>query len=157
MVLDQGVAVGHLRIRSRHQPFEVAALAMAPICGVLMLLLGVRPTSVQMSMPLPIQFGWEIGLVLVGVGGMLGILWPGRLATGLGIELASVLVFGTISGMYTMALLVVSGRQATAAASFITALAVGSLWRAAQIAIDLRRLARASQCIGDAPVEGGVT
>ncbi|WP_328425541.1 hypothetical protein OG470_17295 [Micromonospora sp. NBC_00389] len=149
--------MGHLRIRSRHQPFEVAALAMAPICGVLMLLLGVRPTSVQMSMPLPIQFGWEIGLVLVGVGGMLGILWPGRLATGLGIELASVLVFGTISGMYTMALLVVSGRQATAAASFITALAVGSLWRAAQIAIDLRRLARASQCIGDAPVEGGVT
>ncbi|MGW3602048.1 hypothetical protein [Micromonospora sp. NPDC005161] len=139
--------MGYLRIRSRHQPFEVAALAMAPVCGALLLLLGGRPTSVRMAMPVPIQIGWEIGLVLVGVGGLLGILWPGRLATGL----ASVVVFGTISGMYTMALLVVSGRQAIAAASFITALAVGSLWRAAQIAIDLRRLAQASQCLAVEP------
>ncbi|MET8352355.1 MULTISPECIES: hypothetical protein [unclassified Micromonospora] len=149
--------MGYLRIRPRHQPFEVAALAMAPVCGVLLLLLGGRPTSVRMAMPVPIQIGWELGLVLVGVGGLLGILWPGRLATGLGIELASVVVFGTISGMYTMALLVVSGRQAIAAASFITALAVGSLWRAAQIAIDLRRLAQASQCVAVEPAEGGVT
>ncbi|SIN41885.1 hypothetical protein [Micromonospora cremea] len=103
--------MGYLRIRSRHQPFEVAALAMAGVCGVLLLLLGSRPTSVRMAMPVPIQIGWEIGLVLVGVGGLLGILWPGRLATGLGIELASVVVFGTISGMYTMALVVVSGRR----------------------------------------------
>ncbi|MGQ5259759.1 hypothetical protein ACTWLT_03280 [Micromonospora sp. ZYX-F-536] len=149
--------MGYLRIRSRHQPFEVAALVMAPICGVLLLVLDVRPTSVQMSMPVPIQVGWEIGLIAVGVGGLSGILWPGRLATGLGIELASVLVFGTISGMYTMALLVVSGRQSVAAASFITALAVGSLWRAAQIAIDLRRLARAIQCTNGEPIKDGVT
>ncbi|MEV4656039.1 hypothetical protein [Micromonospora sp. NPDC049301] len=149
--------MGSLRIRSRHQPFEVAALVMAPVCGALLLLLGVRPASVQISMPAPIQIGWEIGLVLVGVGGLLGIMWPGRLATGLGIEFASVVVFGTISGMYAMALVVVSGRQSIAAASFITALAVGSLWRAAQIANDLRRLAQASQCLAHEPLEGGVT
>ncbi|WP_410812072.1 hypothetical protein [Micromonospora sp. 067-2] len=149
--------MGILRIRSRHQPFEIAALSMAPVCGVLLLLLDVRPTSVQMSMPVPIQIGWESSLILVGVGGLLGILWPGRLATGLGIELASVLVLGTISGMYTTALLVAAGRQAVAAASFIAALSIGSLWRAAQIAVDLRRLARATQCVGGASVNGGAS
>ncbi|MEU4552383.1 hypothetical protein [Micromonospora violae] len=149
--------MGYLRIRSRHQPYEIAVLAAAPLCGILLMTLDVRPTSVQTSMPAPIQLAWELGLIAVGVGGLLGILWPGRLSTGLGLELASVLVLGTITGMYAVALLVMSGRNSIAATSFVMAVTVGSFWRAAQIAIDLRRLARACGIVPADQLRAGVT
>lgn len=149
--------MGNLRIRSRHQPYEIAFLAAAPVCGVLMLTLDVRPTSVQTAMPVPIQVAWELGLIAVGVGGLLGIVWPGRLSTGLGVELASVLVLGTITGMYAVASAAMSGRQSIAATSFVAAVAVGSLWRAAQIAVDLHRLAQACELVSYEQLQAGVT
>ncbi|MGK5522822.1 hypothetical protein ACSNN9_26175 [Micromonospora sp. URMC 107] len=135
----------HNRIRSRHQPFEIAIMATAPVCGVLLIILDVRPQSVEMAMPGPIQVGWESGLIVAGVAGLLGVVWPGRLSTGLGIELASVLMLGTITGMYAVALMVIAGPQGVAATSFVFAVAVGSGWRAVQITLDLRRLTRAGQ------------
>ncbi|WP_433131656.1 hypothetical protein ACQPWW_10845 [Micromonospora sp. CA-240977] len=149
--------MGHLRNRAKHQPFEVAALITTPICGVLLLTLDVRPPSVQLAMPEPLQVGWEVALVAVGVGGLLGILWPGRLSTGLGIEFASVLVLGTITGMYAVALVAVAGRQGVVAASLICTVPLGSFWRAALIAADLRCLAYGHQCTTHKRVAGGVT
>ncbi|WP_328532484.1 hypothetical protein OG836_15745 [Micromonospora zamorensis] len=149
--------MGNLRIRSRHQPYEIAVLAAAPVCGVLMMTLEVRPTSVQTAMPVPIQVAWELGLIAVGVGGLMGIVWPGRLSTGLGIELASVLVLGTITGMYAVAVVAMSGRQSIVATSFVIAVTIGSLWRAAQIAVDLRRLVRACEIVGYEKVPAGAT
>ncbi|MET7817082.1 MULTISPECIES: hypothetical protein [Micromonospora] len=149
--------MGNLRIRSRHQPYEIAVLAAAPVCGVLMMTLEVRPTSVQTAMPVPIQVAWELGLIAVGVGGLLGIVWPGRLSTGLGIELASVLVLGTITGMYAVSVVAMSGRQSIVATSFVVAVTIGSLWRAAQIAVDLRRLAQACELVSYEQLQAGVT
>ncbi|MGC5286428.1 hypothetical protein [Micromonospora sp. DT231] len=149
--------MGHLRNRAKHQPFEVAALITTPVCGVLLLALDVRPPSVQLSMPEPIQLGWEVALIAVGVGGLLGILWPGRLSTGLGIEFASVLMLGTITGMYAVALVAVAGQQGIVAASLISAVVLGSFWRIAQIASDLRCLAHGHQCTTHRRVVGGVT
>ncbi|MET7705858.1 hypothetical protein [Micromonospora sp. NPDC005413] len=149
--------MGHLRFRSQRQPYEVAVLAAAPVCGILMATLDVRPTTVQTAMPVPIQIAWEVGLIAVGVGGLLGILWPGRLSTGLGVELASVLVLGTITGMYAVALMAMSGRQSFATASFVVAVTVGSLWRAGEIAVDLHRLARACECVSYEQLQGSVT
>ncbi|MEU4399145.1 hypothetical protein [Micromonospora orduensis] len=146
----------YLRIRSRHQPYEVAVLATSPLCGILMLTLDVRPTSVQTSMPALVQAAWELGLILVGVGGLLGILWPGRLSTGLGIELASVLVLGTITGMYAAALMSLWNQQSLVASSFVIAVTIGSIWRGVQIAVDLRRLVRACECVPDLQLQGGV-
>ncbi|WP_433553632.1 hypothetical protein ACQP08_10585 [Micromonospora zamorensis] len=91
------------------------------------------------------------------MGGLLGILWPGRLSTGLGVELASVLVLGTITGKYAVASAAMSGRQSIAATSFVAAVAIGSLWRAAQIAVDLRRLVRACGIVGYEKVPAGAT
>ena len=122
-----------------------------------MMTLEVRPTSVQTAMPVPIQVAWELGLIAVGVGGLLGIVWPGRLSTGLGIELASVLVLGTITGMYAVAVVAMSGRQSIVATSFVVAVTIGSLWRAAQIAVDLRRLARACELVSYEQLQAGVT
>ncbi|MFY1620483.1 hypothetical protein [Micromonospora sp. WMMD736] len=146
----------YLRIRSRHQPYEVAVLITAPLCGIMMMVLDIRPTSIQTSMPTPLQAAWEVGLIAVGVCGLLGILWPGRLSTGLGIELASVLVLGTIAGMYAVALLALWNQQSLVASSFVVAVAVGSLWRAAQLAVDLRRLVRACECVSYEELQGSV-
>ncbi|SCG63938.1 hypothetical protein GA0070609_3919 [Micromonospora echinaurantiaca] len=145
----------HIRIRSRHQPFEIAVLVTAPVCGLLLIVLDVRPQSVELAMPAPIQVGWESGLILVGITGLLGVLWPGRLSTALGIELAAVLVLATLTGMYAVALTVVSGRQAVAAASFIAAVAAGSGWRSLEILLDLRRMVRASQLARADPLAAG--
>ncbi|MEV7330530.1 hypothetical protein [Micromonospora sp. NPDC093244] len=146
----------YLRIRARHRPYEMAVLATSPVCGILMLTLDVRPTSVQTSMPAPVQAAWEIGLILVGVSGLLGILWPGRLSTGLGIELASVLVLGTITGMYVVALVSLWNHQSLVTASFVAAVTIGSIWRGVEIAVDLRRLARACEYLPDLQLQGGV-
>ncbi|MCF0092362.1 hypothetical protein AB0B39_13550 [Micromonospora sp. NPDC049114] len=149
--------MGHPRSRAKSQPFEVAALVTTPICGFLLLVLDIRSPSVQLSMPEPIQLGWEVALIVVGVGGLLGILWPGRLSTGLGIEFAAVLVLGTITGMYTVALVAVTGPQGLVAASLVSALPLGAFWRAALIAVDLRCLAYGHQCEAHRRVVGGVT
>ncbi|MFF5177910.1 hypothetical protein ACFY2Q_07775 [Micromonospora sp. NPDC000316] len=149
--------MGNLRNRAKHQPFEVAALVTTPICGVLLMALDARPQSVELSMPDVVQLGWEVSLIIVGVAGLLGILWPGRLSTGLGIEFASVLVLGTITGMYAVALVAVTGQQGVVAASLISAVPAGSFWRAAQIAADLRCLAYSHQCATHQQVVGGVT
>ncbi|MEV1333760.1 hypothetical protein AB0J20_29775 [Micromonospora costi] len=141
-------------IRSRHQPFEVATLLSAPVCGVLLILFDVRPASVTMTMPPPIQAGWELGLIVGGLMGLAGILWPGRLSTGLGVELASLLMLGAVAAMYALALIAVSGRQGVAAVAFIFAVSAGSLWRSGQIVIDLRRLALAGQGVA-APLPEG--
>ncbi|MET8367096.1 hypothetical protein ABZU53_26400 [Micromonospora sp. NPDC005194] len=146
--------MGHPRSRAKSQPFEVAALVTTPICGFLLLVLDVQAPSVQLSMPEPVQLGWEVALIVVGVGGLLGILWPGRLSTSLGIELASVLVLGTIIGMYAVA---VTGSQGLVAASLISAVPLGAFWRAALIAVDLRCLAYGHQCATHRRVVGGVT
>ncbi|MEU4642592.1 hypothetical protein [Micromonospora sp. NPDC023814] len=146
----------HNRIRPRHQPFEIAVMVTAPVCGVLLISLGVRPQSVEMAMPGPIQVGWELGLVVAGVAGLLGIFWPGRLSTALGTELASVLMLGTITGMYAVAVAVVAGQQGVAATSFVGAVSIGSGWRAAQIVRDLRALTRAVQAAQPAGLDGGV-
>ncbi|MFG3554407.1 hypothetical protein ACGGAQ_08465 [Micromonospora sp. NPDC047557] len=147
----------HPRSRAKNQPFEVAALITTPICGFLLLVLDVRSTSVQLSMPEPVRLGWEVALIVVGVGGLLGIVWPGRLSTGLGIEFASVLVLGTLTGMYAVALVAVLGRQGLVAASLISAVPLGAFWRAGLIAADLRCLAYGHQCATHRRIVGGVT
>ncbi|MGK5737902.1 hypothetical protein [Micromonospora sp. URMC 103] len=142
------------RIRSRHQPFEVATLLIAPLCGVLLVVLDVRPPSVRITMPPPIQAGWEFGLIVAGLAGLAGILWPGRVSTGLGIELASLLMLGAITSMYALALVVVAGTQAVAVVAFILSVSAGSFWRCGQIVCDLRRLALISRSIAVPLPEG---
>ncbi|XTZ13230.1 hypothetical protein ACQSSU_16900 [Micromonospora echinospora] len=126
--------------QTRDRPFETVVIVVAPVCGALMMALDVRPPSVQQAMPDLVQTGWEFGLLVAGLTGLLGILWPGRCATRLGIELAAILVLATVTGMYVVALSTTAGRQALPATSFIAAVAVGSVWRSLEIVLVLRRL-----------------
>ncbi|RKR90981.1 hypothetical protein BDK92_5365 [Micromonospora pisi] len=130
-----------LIISGRH-PFEVTLLAAAVVCGVGLLLSDARPRSVTVAMPLTVQATWEIGLIVGGVLGLVGVSWRGQLSTGLGLELGAIVLFGTTTGMYAIALLAISGRSGLAAGTFVAAVSAASYWRTVQIVRDLRRLAR---------------
>lgn len=126
------------------QPFEVTILVAAMACGLALLLADTRPASVAASMPVWLQSTWEVGLLVCGVAGLVGIWWPGALVSGLAVELGALFLLGALTAMYTIALFSVSAGQATAAGAFVAAVAVASWWRAGQIVRDLRRMYLAS-------------
>ncbi|MEO3930925.1 hypothetical protein ABGB07_44850 [Micromonosporaceae bacterium B7E4] len=123
-------------------PFEAAILAASAVAGASLIVAGQRPRSVAEAMPPLLQDTWEIALVLAGVVGLAGIYWPGLPLVGVGAELSALVVLGTATTMYAIALGAISGWQALAAGSFIAAIGVASWWRTALIVRDLRRLAR---------------
>jgi hypothetical protein len=131
-------------ITSGRHPFEATLLIAAVACGGALLLSDSRPQSVVAAMPGVVQATWEVGLIVGGLIGLLGISWRGQLSTGLGLELGAIIVFGTTTGMYAIALFAISGRNGLAAGIIVAALSVASYWRSTQIVRDLRRLARVS-------------
>ncbi|MEV0810306.1 hypothetical protein [Micromonospora sp. NPDC050200] len=146
--------MGNFYERTSHRLYEFVVFVTAPVCGVLLVALNVRPQSVEVAMPDAIKVCWEFGLIVVGVAGLLGMFWPGQLGTGLGIELAAVLMLGAIAAMYVVAVLAVAGGQAVVAASFVGAVAVGSWLRSAEIVRSLRLLIRLHQAGADPCPEG---
>lgn len=128
------------RTASRH-PFEVALLGAATTAGVALLVVG-RPRSVTEAMPVLVQSVWEVALVLTGVVGLAGVYWRGHASVGLGIELGAMVLLGTATAMYAIALFAISGLQALAAGAFLAAIGAASWWRAGQIGGALRWVAR---------------
>lgn len=139
-------------VASGRTPFEVATLAALLVAGTLLVATENRPRSVTEGMPAPVQVAWEIGLVAGGLVGLVGVLprWP-DLSTGLLVELIGVATLGCVTAMYAIALFVVTGAAAIAAGASVTAVAVGSWWRVAQIVVDLRRAGRAVEAGHTAP------
>lgn len=134
-----------VQIVSGRHPFEVAVLLAVLICGVILVLTDQRPASVTAAMPGSVQAAWEVGLIVAGVVGLAALVWPGSLVTSMGVELVGMVVLGTSTSMYAIALYVVSGSAAIAAGAFIVAVAVASWARGYQILRDLRRVARAAE------------
>ena len=123
-------------------PFEAAILAASAVAGASLIAAGQRPRSVTESMPPLLQDTWEIALVVAGVVGLVGIYWPGPPLVGVGAELSAVVVLGTATTMYAIALGAINGWQALPAGTFVGGVGVASWWRAVLIVRDLRRLAR---------------
>lgn len=134
-----------IRISSGRHPFELTFLLGGLICGLMMAALDALPRSLVAAMPATIEWSWEVGLILAGLLGLLGVAWPGQLSTGLGLELGAVLLLGAATAMYSIALFAISGSGAYTAGIFIGAVSVGSGWRSCQILADLRLLARATE------------
>ena len=132
-----------LIISGRH-PFEATLLVAAVACGFSLQVANARPPSVTVAMPVAVQATWELGLIVGGLIGLFGIAWRGQLSTGLGLELGAMLLFGTTTGMYAIALFAITGRAGLAAGTFVAAVSVAAYWRGGQIVRDLRRLARVS-------------
>lgn len=138
-------AVRPLQIASGRHPFEIAVLITAVACGVTLVVTDTRPASVTAAMPAPVQTLWEVGLVVSGVVGLVGVTWTGALATSMGVELIGMVLLGTVTCMYAVALYVVSGTAAIAAGAFVCGIAAAAWVRAAQVLMDLRRVGRAAE------------
>ncbi len=123
------------------QPFEVAVLLAVLVCGIVLTVTGARPASVAVGMPATVQAIWEVGLILAGGVGLLGVFWPGTLVTSLGDAWCVVSVLGTVTTMYAIAMYAINGMAAIAAGAFVLGIAVASWWRAGQIGIDQYRIA----------------
>lgn len=124
----------------RARPFEAVVLLLMPCYGVAMLVFDARPTAVEQVMPTLIQRGWEVGLLVAGLTGILGVLWPGECATRLGIELAALLVLAAATGMFVVALGATSSREVIPAMAFVGSISLGALWRSVEIVLTLRRM-----------------
>jgi hypothetical protein len=134
--------VNPIRITSGRHPYEVALLIAAPLVGVIMILSSARPRSMA-AMPMPVSVIWIALLIVAGATGLAGVWWPGRIELSLSIEAVGVLVLGSATSMYTVAVLATAGFAAAAAGGFSAAIAGGSWWRLSQIWRDLRKLDRA--------------
>lgn len=126
----------------RH-PYEVAVHAAAVACGLALAVTDRLPRSAAEAMPDPVQALWVVLLIASGTIAITGAFWRGPAPTALRVEMAGVLLLGVGTSMYAIALVAISGEQATAAGSFLAGITVASWWRAGQIVGDLRRLAAA--------------
>ena len=136
-----------VQMRRGRDPFEVTLLVATLACGIALIISDARPRSVTSAMPALVELTWEWGLIVAGVVGLVAVLWRGDLAIALGVELGAMVLLGTTTSMYAIALFAVSGKAALAAGSFITAVAVAAWWRAAQILRALNALAEAPEPI----------
>ncbi|MFC0504210.1 hypothetical protein [Micromonospora costi] len=134
-----------VQIASGRHPFEMAVLLAAVCSGVALVVTDRRPASVLAAMPATVQLLWEVGLIVAGVIGLIGVTWNGDLSTSMGVEMIGIILLGTVTTMYAVALFVVSGSAAIAAGAFICAIAAASWARAVQVLVDLRRVGRAAQ------------
>jgi hypothetical protein len=131
-------------VTGRH-PFEVAILAAAAVCGLALALTDTSPRSAAAAMPGVVEVLWQVFLVGGGAIGLVGVFWPGKLLAQLGTEAVGVVLLGTATTMYSVALFTIAGMQALAAGSFVTAAALASWTRLWQIWRDLRRAAAAER------------
>lgn len=134
-----------VKVVTGRQPFEVAILVASACCGLALALTDTSPKSAATAMPGLIQVLWQVFLIVGGIVGLIGIFFPGRLIAQLGTEAVGVMLVGTATTMYSIALFTVSGLQALAAGAFVTAVAVAGWWRIGQIWHDLRRVFLAEQ------------
>jgi hypothetical protein len=132
-----------VRVITGRHPFEVAILGAATLCGLALALTDSTPKSAATAMPGLVQVLWQVLLIAGGIIGLVGVFWPGRLAAHMGTEAVGIVLLGTATSMYAVALFTVSGQQALAAGAFVTAAALASWTRLWQIFRDLRKVFRA--------------
>lgn len=138
-----------LAITSGRHPYQIAMHASAVAAGVLMMWSDEWPRSAEDTMSRPILWLWVALLILSGVGGAAVVWWRGELLTALRIELGGVVLLGTGTSMYALALWAVAGSQALAAGAFFSGISVGSWWRAVQVWRDVRRVSEMRSTRGD--------
>jgi hypothetical protein len=134
-----------VRVTSGRHPFEVVLLVAGPTVGVILLVSGKQPAAVNAAMSPLVRVVWVAMLLLAGIAGLTGVFWSGRLQMSLSIEAAGMLVLGSATSMYAIAVAARSGLTGAAAAGFTAAVAAGSWWRIIQIFRDLRIIDRVIQ------------
>jgi hypothetical protein len=76
-----------------------------------------------------------------GLAGLVGVLWR-NIIVGLHLERAGMVACAAAVAMYALAAFYVAGWRAASAGGLIACWAAACVWRAGQITLDLRRVAR---------------
>ncbi|MBF9133322.1 hypothetical protein I0C86_30810 [Plantactinospora sp. S1510] len=114
------------------RPFELTLLAAAATSGIVVVTF---PASVPSAVD-PLAIEWSlcaVGLVLVAIVGSTLLGCRTNHAVALALRLGSLILLGTASAMYAVALLASFGMVAAPAGVFIAAIAVASWWSAGRI------------------------
>ncbi len=105
---------------------------------------GVQPPSPAVTEALG-QSGvtaWSWTLLVCAALSLLGMFWPGRLATALAVEQVGLVMLTACAGAYGVVLTSTLARGSATAASFVLGVAFASLWRVVQIYGQQERLIR---------------
>lgn len=125
-------------VTGRRRPHELLLLVYGGFIGVVSLL---RPSegSVAATLPRGLAVAWSLLFVSAAVAGLLGAFWRGRTETGLQVEMGGMLMAAGATLFYAFAVIdVVSGWTGWISGGLLSAWTTANLWRAAQIAVDLR-------------------
>jgi hypothetical protein len=126
----------------RH-PFEVGPLLACALVGGGMALFRLRPPSIVSGLGEPILTVWLALVAVGGVVGLVGCFWRGAVTDGLLVEFAGVLAVGMACLLYVAAIFAANRFGAAfASGGLLAGIAFGALGRAAQCAIEYRRVRR---------------
>lgn len=115
-------------------------LGLCLLSGVSYLAGARAPTSVEAVMPDWLVAAWKVALVIAGLVGIVGNLWPGDLGTALLVRLSGQLLASGPGAAFSIAAFAYAGQPALFAGGLVAAWAVACLWTARHLAQDLRAI-----------------
>lgn len=134
-----------LEITTGRHPFQVATVMACPLASIAIMITGEHPASLDAALPPPLADLWLVALAVSGVGATIGAYWPGDLDTGLLVECGGMSILASMLTIYAAALFWVNGSAALGPGSFILAISLAAVWRAVQLAHDVRKVWRAQR------------
>lgn len=137
-------------VTGRHRPHELLLLAWSVLLGASYLLTVPAPQSLSAAVPRPIVLLWAGGLALSGAIGLIGCLWRGNVAVGLGIERGALIMSTAVLILIASVFVAAVGWRAAYSTGLTLAWALANLSRCIQITTDLRQIAAASKENDDA-------
>jgi len=131
-------------VTGRNRPHELLLLVYGAFIAIVSLARA-GSGSVAATSPRWLVVSWAIGLLVSAVAGLTGVLWHNR-TTGLQLELGAMLVGAGAVLIYAYAVLSnIPGWPGLISSGLLAAWTMANLWRATQIARDLRSLTRVGE------------
>jgi hypothetical protein len=127
-------------LTSRRHPHELMLLVVSVLQGAAYAIGQPRPNSVAVLLPPVVVTAWYVLLLVSGVVGLTGNLWPGHLDTALRLRLSGNFLAAAPAAVYGITLLAFGGLRGSFAASIVLAWAGACMWRAWQLRADLRQI-----------------
>lgn len=125
-------------VTGRRRPHELLLLVYGGFIGATTLARQ-GEGAVAVTFPRAVVAVWALGLLGAMVLGVTGSYWRGEPAVGLQIEMGAMLVGAGAALLYAFAVIAaIGGWQGWISGGLLCAWTVANLWRAAQIAADLR-------------------
>lgn len=122
----------------RRDPPELFLLGLCLLSGATFLVGAAPPSLVERAMPGWVVTAWYVMLVVAGLVGIAGNLWPGQLHTALLVRLSGQLLAAGPAAAYVVAVVAFAGPGALFSAVVVAAWAGVCLWTARQRRQDLR-------------------